>query len=92
MQCTRLKTLATALGIERLVLKNNRLLGYFISDQESAFYQSAVFGRLLQFVQTQQGPFKLKEKETRNGLRLLLTIEGITSVGKGLEQLAKVNA
>jgi transcription-repair coupling factor (superfamily II helicase) len=92
MHCTRLKILATSLGLERVVLKNNRLVGYFISDQESAFYQSNLFGSILEFVQIQQGPYKLKQKETRNGLRLLLTIEGIKSVREGLEQLRQVNA
>jgi transcription-repair coupling factor (superfamily II helicase) len=31
----------------------------------------------------------MKEKQTRNGLRLLLTIEGISSVNKALQALER---
>ena len=53
------------------------LIGYFISDQNSAFYQSPQFTKVLQFVQTHKALCKMKEKQTRNGLRLLLTFENI---------------
>jgi transcription-repair coupling factor (superfamily II helicase) len=83
----RIKWVANALGLEKVVMKKNKLLGYFISDQQSDFYQSQVFSRILHFVQKHQEICKIKEKQTRNGLRLLLVFENVPSIEKALEVL-----
>ena len=87
LDSVRIKWCAIDLGLERVVMKKGKLLGYFIQEQESAFYQSEIFGKILQKVQQQPGRFSLKEKQTRNGLRLLLRVEEIDSVGQALEAL-----
>ncbi|GAL65597.1 transcription-repair coupling factor [Jejuia pallidilutea] len=46
----------------------------------------------MQFVQTHPQACKMKEKQTRNGLRLLLTFERITSVKKALDALRPIVA
>ncbi|ATA69330.1 transcription-repair coupling factor [Capnocytophaga cynodegmi] len=84
LNSVRLKWFATKMGIEKLVMKNGKMTGYFISDQESPFYQSSRFQKVLQFVQCHPDRCKMQEKETRNGLRLLLIFEGITSIDKAL--------
>lgn len=48
----RLKWAATQLGIERIVLKNGRMRCYLIQNQESNFYQSETFGKLLNYIAT----------------------------------------
>ncbi|MGB3775385.1 MAG: TRCF domain-containing protein, partial [Leeuwenhoekiella sp.] len=88
LNSVRIKWIATASGIEKITMKKGKLLGFFISDQQSAFYQSAGFSRVLQFVQTHSNQVTLKEKKTRSGLRLLLSVPGITSVDKALKVLA----
>ena len=85
MDSVRLKWKAQALGIERLLLKRNQLVGYFIADQKSKFYQSEAFNTVLQWVQNSEGKIQLKEKQTRNGLRLRLAIPEINSVQEALE-------
>jgi transcription-repair coupling factor (superfamily II helicase) len=87
LDSVRIKWCAIGLGLERVVMKKGKLLGYFIQEQESAFYQSDLFGKILQKVQQQPGRFSLKEKQTRNGLRLLLRVEEVDSVGQALEAL-----
>jgi transcription-repair coupling factor (superfamily II helicase) len=62
-------------------------LGYFISDQQSAFFQSPEFSNVLSYAQQHNETCKLKEKQTRNGLRLLLIFDHIKSVNKALEVL-----
>jgi len=84
LNSVRLKWIATKIGLEKIVLKNNRMIGYFISDQQSDFYQSPTFHKVLQFVQQNPTEIKMKEKQTRNGLRLLLTFEDITTVEDAL--------
>jgi transcription-repair coupling factor (superfamily II helicase) len=83
----RIKWIASKLGIEKLVMKQGKMIGYFISDQNSDFYQSNRFTKLLEFVQKNPSLCRMKEKQTANGLRLLLTFEHVKSVRKALETL-----
>ena len=92
LNSVRIKWLAKGIGLEKVVLKKGRLTGYFISDQQSEFYQSEGFTKILQFVQANHQICKMKEKQTRNGLRLLLIFEGITSLEKALKSLAPLKA
>lgn len=48
MDIVRLRLVAGKLGIERIVLKNNRMQAYFIADKDSWFYKSDTFGAILQ--------------------------------------------
>ncbi|MFT6730221.1 MAG: transcription-repair coupling factor (superfamily II helicase), partial [Glaciecola sp.] len=83
----RIKWIATKIGLEKIIMKNGRFVGYFINDQKSAFYQSPNFTKVLNYVQTHPRECKMKEKQTRNGLRLLLTFEQIKSVKQALSKL-----
>ncbi|WP_456463411.1 transcription-repair coupling factor [Lutibacter sp.] len=90
LNSVRIKWVAKHLGIERLILKQHRMIGYFISNQQSSFYQTSTFTKVLQFVQQNSSICTMKEKETKNGLRLLLTFIKIDSVKKALEMLQKM--
>ena len=92
LNSVRIKWIAVKLGLERLVMKHGKLVGYFISDQKSSFYQSANFGKVLHYIQLYPMACKMKEKETRNGLRLLLTFENIKSVDRALQVLKPILA
>jgi transcription-repair coupling factor (superfamily II helicase) len=87
----RLKWVATRLGIERIILKQGKMIGYFIGDQQSNFYQTQRFMNLVRYVQQNGNLCKMKEKETKNGLRLLLTFEQVKSVSKALELMEGIN-
>ena len=86
----RIKWIATRLGIEKLVLKQGKMVAYFVSDQQSEYYTSNQFHKVLQFVQRNGNLCKMKEKETKNGLRLLLTFENVKSVRKALELMEMI--
>jgi len=81
----RIKWIATKVGIEKIIMKQNKLIGYFIADQQSDYYSSRRFTNVLRFVQQHGNLCKMKEKETKNGLRLLLTFENVKSINKALE-------
>ncbi|MGB5607755.1 transcription-repair coupling factor [Eudoraea sp.] len=87
LNSVRIKWIATGIGLEKVVMKKGKLLGYFISDQQSAFFQSPEFSNVLSYAQQHNETCKLKEKQTRNGLRLLLIFDHIKSVNKALEVL-----
>ncbi len=82
LNSVRIKWIANAIGIEKIVMKQGKLIGYFISDQQSEFYQTAAFTKVLKFVQSNPQKCTMKEKKTRNGLRLLLVFDGIRSVDR----------
>jgi transcription-repair coupling factor (superfamily II helicase) len=90
LNSVRIKWKATAMGIERLLMKQGKMVGYFIGDQQSNFYQSNRFMKVLQFAQRNGTVCKMKEKETKNGLRLLLTFDNVKSVNKALELLVGI--
>ncbi len=88
LNSVRIKWIANGIGLEKIFLQNGKLLGYFIADQQSEFYQSTTFTKVLHFVQSHHQVCKIKEKQTRNGLRLILTFEKITSIEKALLALS----
>lgn len=90
LNSVRLKWVATKLGIEKVIMKKGKLVGYFINDQQSNFYQSANFTKILKYIQHNPSPGKMKEKQTRNGLRLLLTFENIKTVEQALAALKPI--
>lgn len=86
----KIKWVATQLGIEKLVMKQGKMICYFVSDQQSSYYQSGRFSQVLQFIQTQSKLCTMKEKQTPNGLRLLLTFENVKSINKALELIQMI--
>ncbi|MBE7629297.1 transcription-repair coupling factor [Tenacibaculum piscium] len=90
LDSVRIKWLAKELGLEKIILKQKRLLGYFIADQQSKFYETEAFTRMLQYVQENPKSCVMKQKETKNGLRLLVTFIRIDSVKTALDLLREI--
>ncbi len=90
LDSVRIKWLAKELGLEKVILKQKRMIGYFVSDQQSGFYQTPAFTKMLQYVQKNSKSCVMKEKKTKNGLRLLITFIKIDSVNTALKTLQKV--
>ncbi|MCX6294615.1 MAG: transcription-repair coupling factor [Bacteroidetes bacterium] len=79
----RLRWLAMEIGFEKLLLKNNRMTGYFIQNQNSPYYQSEIFTKVLKFVQQNGRACKMKES---NG-KLTLSFENIRSINDAIAVL-----
>tara|TARA_B110001469_G_scaffold49925_1_gene48567 strand:+ start:3969 stop:7319 length:3351 start_codon:yes stop_codon:yes gene_type:complete len=90
LDSVRIKWLARALGLEKIILKQKRMLGYFVANQQSDFYQTEAFTKILKYVQQNGKSCVMKEKETKNGLRLLITFIRIDSVKTALAILQKI--
>jgi transcription-repair coupling factor (superfamily II helicase) len=54
--------------MEKISLKKQTLRAYFVSDQQSPYFESEVFGRILNYVQ--QHPRDCNLKEVKNTLRI----------------------
>lgn len=78
MEIVRSRRYCQELGVERLLVKNGKMVLYFVGEQTSPFYQSAVFAALLKFVQHQTLPCRLGERNNK----LTLVFTEITDIGK----------
>ncbi len=86
LQSVRLKWAAEQLGFEKLVIKKGKMLAYFVSNPDSLYYQSDIFGKILQKVQ-QTACCQFKEKKIQNNQRLYLVFEGVENVALALEKM-----
>ncbi|NVO21092.1 MAG: transcription-repair coupling factor [Bacteroidetes bacterium] len=86
LNAIRLRKQAKELGMEKLVLRNGNMTGYFVSDQQSAYYQSEMFTAVLKYVQ--QNPRDCRMKEIANKLTLAFT--NVSNVGRALQILRDI--
>ncbi len=70
MEVVRLRWIAMKTGFQRVIIKNDRFLGYFPKDQESVFYQSPVFAGFINHMQENPGGFDLKEDKGKLRLKI----------------------
>ena len=82
----RLRWLAARLGFEKIVLRNERLLAYFVGDQKSSYYDSATFRKTLQHVQQNPRLFKMKEVKDK----LVLSVSPVKNIEGCMRILEKV--
>ena len=59
----RIKWLATSLGMERVWIKKGKMNCYFLQNQQSAFYGSAVFGNIIKYITSHPQEVKMKETD-----------------------------
>ncbi len=82
----RLQWLGKQIGFEKISLKKNTLKGYFISNQQSNYFESDQFKKVLQFVQTHPRLGNLKE--VKNTLRI--AFENIRSIDQAIKILTEI--
>jgi transcription-repair coupling factor (superfamily II helicase) len=83
----RLRMKGEELGLEKITLKKNTLICYFISNKNSSYYQSEVFARVLQFLQKPAS--KVVEFKERNG-KLTLTLKNMRTISDALKFLEMI--
>jgi transcription-repair coupling factor (superfamily II helicase) len=57
----RCRKAAKELGFEKLILKNEQLRLYFISNPESPYFESEIFNKIMHYIQTGTNNAKLKQ-------------------------------
>ena len=83
----RLRSLAIALGFEKIVLKKGIMLSYFVSNQLSAYYKSDVFAAILNFIQRPGLNFSLTEKDNK----LYMKSSPVKTISEAVSLLQKIN-
>lgn len=82
----KLRWLAQDLGLEKLVLKSGKMLGYFIGNPKSTFYDSPIFMKILDFVQKNPSYARLSEKNDR----LRIIFDEINTIDEAYVELKKL--
>jgi transcription-repair coupling factor (superfamily II helicase) len=82
----RMRWAAMKLGFEKITLKNNKMLAYFLSKQDSDYYNSPMFKAVLSYAQKTPKQTNLKEQNNK----LWLTIENIKSVDEAIIVFEKI--
>lgn len=86
VQSFELRWLAQELGLDKIVLKAGKMIGYFVSNPQSPFYDSVVFTKVLDYIQKNPSVAKLSEKNDR--LRIIYS--DIQSLEAGHSELEKI--
>lgn len=81
----RLRRLGQRIGFEKIVLKQERLLCYFTADQESPYFQSERFQKVLLFLKAAPQA-QLKERNNK----LYLSFQNVLSVHDAFEVLKPI--
>ena len=78
-----LRWLAESMGLERLVLKSEKMVGHFISNPQSPFYETDQFQVILNKILSQSTGYRLVQKDDK----LRLVIEPIRHIKDAFEKL-----
>ena len=81
-----IKWIAIKLGIEKIFLKNDMLIAYFVSDPKSNFYRSTLFVSIMNYVNRKQDKMKMKQKDARLSLSIF-DVKSVKSAIKALKDL-----
>ena len=81
-----LRWLAKSIGFEKLVIKSNKMIGYFVSKKDSPYYQSSFFTQVLSFIQTNPADVKMNERNQK--LRLIYA--KVNSISEAIRHLERI--
>lgn len=83
----RLRWIARDLGFEKISLKNKTMTSYLISNQESEYYQTDTFMKIIRYAASNQRRCKVKESNGKN----ILYVDAVTNVREALNVLNNIS-
>ena len=86
LQVVSLRRYGKQLGCEKIMLKQGRMFLYFVSNAHSPFYQSDVFGRIIEFATMNVRRCNLREKDGKRSM----VITDVPTVGEGVKVLKAI--
>ena len=92
LNVVRLRWLCCQMGIEKVVLKQERLTLFF-TTKNNKYWQSEVFGKIVEFILTRPQRCRLVEDKDRQGKptgRRYATIQQVKTIGGALNVLGKI--
>lgn len=68
LQVVRLRWLIMKFGVEKLVLKDEKMIAYLVSNTQSMYYKSENFGKILHYMTIHSRRCQLREKNNRRSV------------------------
>ena len=82
----RIRQLGQKLGFEKIIIKNNVMIAFFISNPLSQYYRSNMFSKILENISLHPALFELKQNDNR----LRIFVKNIDTLAKAYETLKKL--
>ena len=82
-----LRRVGKRLGCEKIILRQGRMQMQFVSNTQSAFYQSAAFGRVINYIGYHPRRCNLKEKNEKRSM----VVSQVASVKEAVEILKDID-
>lgn len=86
IQSIRLRSIAKKIGFEKIVLKQGKMTGYFITQQTSNYYDSPQFSHILNYLQLNPQSCYMREYTDK----LTLTFNNVNCVEKAFSLLSNL--
>ena len=83
VQTITLRRMAKDFGIEKLILRQRRLVCHFVANQDNPFYQSANFMQMIRYAQSHPADVHLRE----TAQRLTLVCDNIDSIHAAIARI-----
>jgi transcription-repair coupling factor (superfamily II helicase) len=77
---------AEYIGFEKLILKNNNLKGYFVSEKHQEYYQTDKFGKILDYIKVHPKECSLRQIKDK----LVFTVENTFDISKIDDLFARI--
>jgi len=90
IQVVRLRWLAKSFGFEKMILKNEKWIAYLVSNAQSPYYQSEIFGKLLTYISRNPRRCQLRDVKGKRSI-VILSIHSISetyAILKGIQNRA----
>lgn len=82
----RLKWIGKEIGFEKIVLKRNKLICYFIADQSSPYFESPAFNLVLEYVKHNMQRCELKQRNEK----LTLVFPKVSGISQAITTLKPI--
>lgn len=86
-----LRRLAKRMGIEKVILKADRMALYFVSNLESPYYQSKAFGKVIEYMAKYPRNCNLREQNGKRSM-VMKEIHDVASAVSVLQEMVSLNA
>lgn len=83
-----LRRMAKDFGIEKIILKQDRMVSHFVTNPDNPFYKSSNFAKLITYVQRHPNEVRLRESVDR----LSLSCEGVKSISAAISMIEALMA
>jgi transcription-repair coupling factor (superfamily II helicase) len=81
LNTVRLRWAAKDLGFEKIALRDNLMIAHFVSNQESPYYETETYHKVMQYIITHPKRCSVKEAHAK----LILTIKEVSTVTQALD-------